>query len=134
MPRLYVAATVVATALVSFTCDRTTAQQEIASGKVIGRTCLNGLIIEVDPQYPIGRPVHGYVLRREYINFPERDSIVGHNAIAASNDTTFGLSKGARITFRYQPVDDIIARVCPGWSAPLQLPNYSLLIEKGQQK
>jgi AraC-like DNA-binding protein len=89
-------------------CTTLAHQPSEASGKVLGWTCSEGLIIEVDRQYAIGRPVS---ITPEY----QPINITGRNAIAAVNSLDFRRSKGQWLRFRYVPTDTVPSRVCPGW-------------------
>ncbi|RTQ50926.1 hypothetical protein EJV47_09950 [Hymenobacter gummosus] len=89
-------------------CTARGQQPAEVSGTVLGWTCREGLIIEVDQQYPIGRPVCT-------THENHRDAIVGRNAIAAVNNADFRRRQGQRLRFRYAPADSVAGRVCPGW-------------------
>ena len=81
------------------------------SGTVVGFDCHNGLLIQVDSQYPIGRP-----LRVSYT-----DSLARPNIIAAVNRNTSGAT-GQRIYFTY--VNNATQQQ-PAWPCTAQLPfNY----------
>ena len=104
-------------------CNTLAREPSEASGKVLGWTCHEGLIIEVDRRYAIGRPV-----RTRHEN--HRDLIVGRNAIVAVNDMDFRRKKGQRLRFRYAPADSVAGRVCPGWHErqPTGLPYLTIQI------
>lgn len=51
------------------------------TGRVVAVTCMDGLLLDVDPAYPIGAPA---VLARG------RDTLVGRNVIAAVNIFSIG--------------------------------------------
>ncbi|QNE38191.1 hypothetical protein F1C16_00775 [Hymenobacter sp. NBH84] len=106
--RLCILSTLIFFLLFSYSCQRKSVQ--VISGTILGWTCEHGLIIEVDPKYPIGKRLS---IRRDYL--PSQFAIEGQNAIAAANETRFGNKKGEKIYFRYYPVDSTMARVCPGW-------------------
>jgi len=72
------------------------------SGTVVGFNCQNGLLVEVDDQYPIGAP----------LRFFYSDSIPQSNIIAAVNQSRTTAKTGQRIYFTY--VDDANQQ-SPAW-------------------
>jgi hypothetical protein len=90
------------------------------SGVVIGATCMDGVLIEVNSATPIGKPV----------NFPvtSTTSIVGTNVIAAVNDLGSQAQTGQTIFFTYQnsPNNAGPVRACTQNTAPLPIPHLTL--------
>jgi hypothetical protein len=62
-------------------------------GTVLGETCRDGVLIQVDAAYPIGKPVMYHVT--------DRDSLAGSNVVAAVGDLGALNVKGQRVYFSY---------------------------------
>lgn len=78
-----------------------------ASGVVLQTTCMDGLLIEVDSQYPIGRDFQ--------VPIPGSTVLVGRNAVAAINEASIPAAYkriGKRIFFRYQSATCCAPRPC----------------------
>lgn len=90
------------------------------SGVVIGTTCMDGLLIEVNSATPIGKPVN--------LAVTSTTSIVGTNVIAAVNDLGSQAQTGKTIFFTYQnsPNNAGPARLCPQNTFPLAIPHLIL--------
>jgi hypothetical protein len=63
------------------------------SGVVLGETCMDGVLIQVDETYSIGRPA--------VFRFTGTDSISGTNVVAAVNDLGSLNKRGQRLYFTY---------------------------------
>lgn len=80
-------------------CSKKSAQPACYSGTVVGLTCYDGILIEVDPAYRIGLPTHRLF----------DDSLMGRNVVAVVNyqdlTSTYSINaiKGQRLYFTYQP-------------------------------
>lgn len=105
-------------ALVS--CKDDAPQTACFSGVVLGSTCMDGVLIEVNSDTPIGKPV----------NFPvtATTSIVGTNVVAAVNDLGSRAQTGQTVFFTYQdsPNNAGPARFCPQNTSPLPIPHLIL--------
>ena len=90
------------------------------AGIVLGETCLDGVLIQVDAAYPIGRPAK--------FRFTRTDSIAGNNVVAAVNDLGDLNRRGQRVYFSYagDTVQSGPARVCSALYAPLPVPHAVL--------
>ena len=90
------------------------------SGVVLGTTCMDGVLIEVNSATPIGKPV----------NFPvtATTSNVGTNVVAAVNDLGSQAKTGQTIFFTYQnsPNNAGPVRPCPQNTIPLPIPHLVL--------
>lgn len=104
------------TAAALLSCEKPACEETI-SGVVLGGTCVDGAVIEMDAPYAIGRPVH---LRRS-----ATDSIVGRNAIATGTELGPDFLPGQRIHFRILPAKTRPVRMCPT-IPPLNVPHYDL--------
>lgn len=76
-------------------CKKDTPPPPCYAGRVVVLTCTDGLLLDVDPAYPIGAPA---VLRRV-----SGDSIVGRNVIAVVNTTDIArlATVGLTLLFNY---------------------------------
>ena len=90
-------------------------------GVVLGSTCQDGVLIQVDADYPIGKPA---VYRITY-----RDSLAGSNVVAAVNDLGALNVKGQRIYFSYAGSTDQAGpvRFCTANTVRLDVPHISAL-------
>ncbi|WP_035562543.1 hypothetical protein [Hymenobacter sp. IS2118] len=83
------------------------------SGTVVGDACLDGVLIDVDAAFPIGKPTGSH-----------------RNVIAAVNFADFaGLNEvGTRVYFTYanDPSQQFPQRACTANTVPLQLPHLVL--------
>ena len=87
----------VASSLLS--CKKDTADPQVCySGKVVGMTCTNGILIEVDPAFPIGAPAS----RRS----ASGDSLLGRNLIGVVNTTEYGRLATVGLTLHFNAVND----------------------------
>jgi hypothetical protein len=88
---------------------------ECYSGVVIGETCMDGVLIEVNSTTPIGQPINVF-------------GITGTNVVAAVNDLGSQAQKGKTIFFTYQnsPNNAGPARACSQNTAPLAIPHLIL--------
>jgi hypothetical protein len=88
---------------------------ECYSGVVIGETCMDGVLIEVNSTTPIGQPINVF-------------GITGTNVVAAVNDLGSQAQKGKTIFFTYQssPNNAGPLRPCPQNTAPLAIPHLIL--------
>lgn len=85
---------------------------------MLGETCLNGVLIQVDAAYPIGKPV---LYRLTY-----RDSLAGSNVVAAVNDLGPLKVKGQRVYFSYTGTDQPgPVRPCTANTTRLNIPHIS---------
>lgn len=85
-------------------CQDPEPQPRCVAGQIIGSRCMDGLLIEVDARYPIGKPAFDM----------SYDSIKGNNIIAAVNAADFpGLAVGQRIYFTYHNDPQ---RQMPNWT------------------
>jgi hypothetical protein len=93
---------------------------ECYSGVVIGETCMDGVLIEVNSATPIGKPVN--------VTVTYNTSIVGTNVVAAVNDLGSQAQKGKTIFFTYQnsPNNAGPLRPCPQNTSPLAIPHLIL--------
>jgi hypothetical protein len=86
---------------------------ECFSGVVVGDACLDGVLIDVDAIYPIGKPAAGH-----------------NNVIAAVNfaDLTSFNQVGKRVYFTYRndPKQQRADRVCTANTMPLPVPRFVL--------
>jgi hypothetical protein len=90
------------------------------SGVVIGTTCMDGTLIEVNSATPIGKPIN--------VSVTSTTSIVGTNVVAAVNDLGSQATMGQTIFFTYQnsPNNAGPARPCPQNTIPLPIPRLIL--------
>ena len=90
------------------------------SGVVLGTTCMDGVLIEVNSATPIGKPVNVLVT--------STTSIVGTNVVAAINDLGGQAQTGQAIFFTYQgsPNNAGPVRACPQNTTPLPIPHLIL--------
>jgi hypothetical protein len=90
------------------------------SGMVLGETCFDGVLIQVDAAYPIGRPA--------VFRFTSTDSAGGDNVVAAVNDLGALNKRGQRVYFSYAGSTEQSgpARICPALYAPLAVPHVVL--------
>jgi len=91
------------------------------SGVVLGSTCQDGVLIQVDAAYPIGKPA--------VYRITSRDSLAGSNVVAAINDLGALNVKGQRIYFSYTGSTDQAGpeRFCTADRARLDLPHISAI-------
>ncbi len=101
-------------------CKDKVTQPSCYSGVVIGETCMDGVLIEVNSATPIGQPVNFAVT--------STTSIVGTNVIAAVNDLGSQTKTGQTVFFTYQnsPNNAGPARLCPQNTIPLAIPHLLL--------
>lgn len=102
------------------TCTNKASVSPCYSGVVLGETCLDGVLIQVDAAYPVGRPA--------VFRYTSTDSIAGNNVMAAVNDLGTLHKRGQRIYFSYsentaQPGP---SRACTTLYAPLSIPHAVL--------
>lgn len=91
------------------------------SGVVLGDRCWDGVLIQVDGRFPIGKSIQ---------SFTAPDSLGNTNVIAATNPASFGtlLKRGQRVYFTSDPnaADQPIPRFCPAIGAPFPIPHIVL--------
>jgi hypothetical protein len=95
------------------------------SGVVLGESCNDGTLIQVDGQYSIGQPV---TPRLNYLSdVPASDSIGSTNLIASVESLPPTLKRGQRIYFAYQndPMRQRALRQCIVFG-PLPIPHLVL--------
>ena len=63
------------------------------SGRVLGYDCWNGVLIQVDSQFPIGKPLHSQL---------NPDSLGDNNVIAAVNQLGALAVRGQRLYFTFE--------------------------------
>lgn len=87
------------------------------AGTVLGGTCLDGVLIQVDEAYPIGKPA--------VYRITSRDSLAGTNVVAAVNNLGALNIKGQRVYFTYSGSTDQAgpAHVCTANTARLPIPH-----------
>ena len=68
------------------------------SGRVVASTCMDGMLIEVNPAFPIGAPA---TIRRA-----SGDSLLGRNLIAVVNTSDFGRINSVGLTLHFTAVND----------------------------
>lgn len=95
------------------------------SGVILGKSCPDGTLIQVDSQYPIGKPIMPYM--GSLSGVPASDSIGSSNLIAAVNPPTYPFKRGQRIYFTYQndPQYQLPVRQCYVFG-PLIIPHLVL--------
>jgi hypothetical protein len=101
-------------------CKDDAPQTSCYSGVVIGETCMDGVLIEVNSITPIGKPIN--------VQVTSTTSIGGTNVVAAINDLGSQAKTGQTIFFTYQdsPNNAGPARFCPQNTAPLAIPHLIL--------
>ncbi|MCI1187756.1 hypothetical protein MON38_10020 [Hymenobacter sp. DH14] len=91
------------------------------SGVVLNDRCWDGVLIQVDSQFPIGQSIKAYTAP---------DSLGNTNVIAATNSADFGSlnKRGQRIYFTYNtdPTRKATPRVCTANQAPFSIPHIVL--------
>jgi hypothetical protein len=89
-------------------------------GVVLGETCLDGVLIQVDESYPIGKPA--------VYRITSRDSLAGSNVIAAVNNLGALTRKGQRVYFTYSGSTDQPgpARFCTANTMRLPIPHVAV--------
>jgi hypothetical protein len=102
------------------TCTSNAPVSPCYSGVVLGETCMDGVLIQVDEKYPIGQPA--------VFRFTSTDSISGSNVVAAVNNLGSLNKRGQRLYFTYggdtqQPGP---ARPCTMNYARLSIPHLTL--------
>lgn len=95
------------------------------SGVVLGNSCPDGTLIQVDSQYSIGRAVEPYL--ESLSGVPASDSIGSTNLIAAVNPAAVPYKQGQRIYFTYQndPQQQRTPYSCYVFG-PLSIPHFVL--------
>lgn len=90
------------------------------SGVILGQTCMDGVIIQVDARTPIGRPVRAFSTYR--------DSLVNTNAVAAVNDfgSLYVVGRTVYFTYTNSPNNQGPSRACPQNTIPLPIPHLVL--------
>jgi hypothetical protein len=90
------------------------------SGVVLGDRCWDGVLIQVDSQYPIGKSL--------VIGATAPDSLGSTNVIAALNSLGNLAKRGQRIYFTYEAYTNqpIVNRFCTADQAPLGVPHLVL--------
>ena len=90
------------------------------SGVVIGTTCMDGTLIEVNSATPIGQPVN--------VSVTSTTNILGTNVVAAINDLGSQAQTGQTVFFTYQasPNNAGPVRNGPQNTAPLPIPHLVL--------
>lgn len=88
-------------------------EPQCLSGVVVGDACLDGVLIDVDAAFPIGKPAGGH-----------------GNVIAAVNfaDLATLSQVGQRVYFTYRndPNQQLAVRACPANTVPLPVPHLLL--------
>jgi hypothetical protein len=69
------------------------------SGKVVGLTCMDGMLIEVDPAYPIGAPASRHDAGSD-------SPLLGRNLIAVVNTQEYGRLATVGLTLHFNAVND----------------------------
>ncbi|GAB3638418.1 hypothetical protein GCM10027422_40080 [Hymenobacter arcticus] len=89
-------------------------------GVVLGETCLDGVLIQVDETYPIGKPA--------MYRLTSRDSLAGSNVVAAVNNLGAFKVKGQRVYFTYAGSTDQPgpAQICTANTARLAIPHLAI--------
>ena len=99
--------------------DEVPAPPPSLSGKVVGATCMDGVLLEVDAAYAIGKPYA-----------PHTNLVAAVNvAQLASSDLLVDGQKveiGQTIYFTYTPSDKAREAVCPQNTVPLPIPHVTL--------
>lgn len=90
------------------------------SGIILGQTCMDGVIIQVDARTPIGLPIRAYQT--------SRDSLVSTNAVAAVNDlgNLYVVGKPVYFTYIDSPNNQGPIRFCTQNTTPLPIPHLVL--------
>jgi hypothetical protein len=112
-----------AAALLLFTlpsCHSDAAAPACYSGVVLGDRCWDGVLIQVDSQYPIGKSI--------VVGATDPDSLGSTNVIAALNSLGSLAKRGQRIYFTYEEYTNqpIVTRFCTADRAPLGIPHLVL--------
>ncbi|TVT40207.1 hypothetical protein FNT36_12000 [Hymenobacter setariae] len=112
-----------ATGLLLFTlpgCHSNEATPACYSGVVLGEYCWDGVLIQVDRQYPIGKSI--------VAGATDPDSLGSTNVIAALNSLGSLAKRGQRIYFTYEEYTNqpIVNRFCTADRAPLGVPHLVL--------
>jgi hypothetical protein len=102
------------------TCTSKAPVSPCYSGVVLGETCMDGVLIQVDETYPIGQPA--------VFRFTSTDSISGNNVVAAVNDLGSLNKRGQRLYFTYSGDTQQAgpARACVMLNARLPIPHLAL--------
>ncbi|MBF9142573.1 hypothetical protein [Hymenobacter properus] len=91
------------------------------SGVVLGDRCWDGVLIQVDSQFPIGKSIQP---------FTAPDSLGNTNVVAAANFADLGTlnKRGQRVYFTYDPKagEQPVQRFCPANGAPFPVPHLRL--------
>lgn len=90
------------------------------SGVVLRDRCWDGVLIQVDSQFPIGESIQAYTVP---------DSLGNTNVIAANNSLGTLAVRGQRIYFAYTPDDpkhEAVLRPCTANEAPFPVPHVVL--------
>lgn len=101
-------------------CKHAAAPPQCYAGVVLGQTCMDGVLIQVNEQTPIGRPVQ--------LAQAASDSIVGTNVVAAVNNLN-GLNRVGQVvyfTYAASPGNRGPVRTCTQNTAPLAIPHLVL--------
>ena len=89
------------------------------SGVVLGDRCWDGVLIQVDNQFPIGKSLAGTTAP---------DSLGNTNVLAALNSLGTLAKRGQRIYFTYETYSNqpIVNRICTANNAPFSIPHVVL--------
>ena len=90
--------------------DRTAPEPSCYSGKVVATTCMMGILIDVDPAYPIGARAESMMGNRFF----------GNNVIAVANPTSLGTSSqvGQVLYFTYKTASAPAGAACLAADGP----------------
>jgi hypothetical protein len=105
------------TGCISCEGDDNTPAPECYSGTVVGSACMDGLLVEVDSRYPIGKPAGAYTNLVAAVNMEPKDSL---------NVAGQLVRKGQIIHFTYRPSAKAREAVCPQNTVPLPVPHVVL--------
>ncbi|WP_201979987.1 hypothetical protein [Hymenobacter rubidus] len=97
-------AAVVAGSFLGCKKDCTEPQPTCYSGKVVGTTCMMGILVDVDPAYPIGAPATAI----------QGNRFLGNNVIAVANSGNLGsLGRvGQQLHFTYTTAPPSTLAIC----------------------
>jgi hypothetical protein len=100
-------------------CKHEAAPVPCYGGTVLGETCLDGILVQVDEAYQIGKPV--------VYRITSRDSLAGSNVLAIVNSLGTLNVKGQHFYFSYTGSTDQPgpARVCTANTVRLAIPHLA---------
>jgi hypothetical protein len=89
------------------------------SGKVVGAACMDGLLIEVDSQYAIGKNYNGYNNLVAAVNLKQQST----PELSVDGQV---VQPGQVIYFSYTPSDKAREAMCPQNTVPMPIPHLTL--------